>query len=107
MKTRSAVLFLLLFCGFSAAAFAQQADLAVAKTVNDPTPNAGDNVTFTVTLTNLGPNDATGVQVQDLLPSGLTYVSSIPSQGSYDNGTGAWSVGPVTTATPDRTSPGR
>ena len=39
----------------------QQADLALAKTVSDPTPNVGDTITFTVTLTNNGPDAATDV----------------------------------------------
>ena len=39
----------------------QQADLAVTKTVSDATPNVGDQITFTVTLTNAGPDAATGV----------------------------------------------
>ena len=59
-------------------------DLALTKTVNDPTPNVGDSVTFTVTFTNNGPDTATGVQVTDLLPAGLTFVSATPSQGTYD-----------------------
>ena len=48
----------------------QQADLAVTKTVSNPTPNVGDTITFTVTLTNHGPDAATNVQVTDLLPAG-------------------------------------
>jgi uncharacterized repeat protein (TIGR01451 family) len=47
----------------------QQADLVVAKQVSNPTPNVGDQITFTVTLNNAGPDDATGVQVTDLLPA--------------------------------------
>ena len=74
----------------------QQADLAVTKTVSDATPNVGDQITFTVTLTNSGPDAATGVQVTDLLPAGLTFVSATPSQGTYDDVTGLWDVGTVT-----------
>jgi uncharacterized repeat protein (TIGR01451 family) len=78
----------------------QHADLALAKTVSNSTPNVGDTITFTVTLTNAGPDAATNVTVQDLLPAGLTFVSATPSEGTYNNTTGAWNVGTVTTATP-------
>ncbi|WP_143198727.1 DUF11 domain-containing protein, partial [Bradyrhizobium sp. AS23.2] len=84
----------------SQAAQAQQADLGLTKTVTNPTPNVGDTITFTVTLSNVGPNDATNVTVQDLLPAGLSFLSATPSQGSYASGTGVWTVGTVTTATP-------
>src|SRR5262249_36811702 len=57
----------------------------------------GDQVTFTVTLANRGPNPATNVSVQDLLPVGLTFVSATPSQGTYNSTTGVWAVGLVTT----------
>jgi uncharacterized repeat protein (TIGR01451 family) len=73
----------------------QQADLVVAKTVSNPTPNVGDTITFTVTLTDVGPDAATGVQVTDLLPAGLTLVSAIPSLGTYNAVTGLWDVGTV------------
>src|SRR5207302_1262545 len=56
----------------------QRADLAIAKTVANATPNVGDTVTFTVTLTDLGPGAASTVTVQDLLPVGLTLVSATP-----------------------------
>jgi uncharacterized repeat protein (TIGR01451 family) len=78
----------------------QSADLALAKTVSDSTPDVGDTITFTVTLTNNGPDPATNVSVQDALPAGLTFVSATPSQGTYDAVTGTWTVGTVTTATP-------
>src|SRR5262249_32754608 len=70
-------------------------DLAVAKTVNDSTPDVGDTVTFTVTLTNNGPNIATNVRLTDALPAGLSFVSATPSQGTYDSLTGLWTVGTV------------
>src|SRR5262249_48031392 len=63
------------------------------KLVSDATPNVGDTITFTVTLTNTGPSAATGVRVTDLLPAGLTLLTSNPSQGSYTAATGLWAVG--------------
>ena len=78
----------------------QQADLALSKVVDNPTPSVGDTITFTVTLADQGPDAATNVVVTDLLPAGLVFVSATPSQGSYDGATGVWSVGTVTPATP-------
>ena len=70
----------------------QEADLVVTKTVDDATPNVGDVITFTVRLANLGPSTALGVSVADPLPAGLAFVSATPSTGSYDAGTGRWTV---------------
>ena len=70
-----------------------QADLGVVKTVDNPTPNVGDTVTFTVTVNNSGPSTATGVAVQDDLPAGLTFLSDTPTQGTYSSITGVWNVG--------------
>ena len=77
----------------SASVDAPAADLAVTKTVDNPSPSVGTNVTFTVTVANNGPDAATGVVVSDLLPAGLTFQSAIASAGSYNFGTGAWTVG--------------
>jgi large repetitive protein len=73
----------------------QVADLSLVKTIDNPTPNVGQNVTFTVNLNNTGPGTATGVAVADQLPQGLTFVSAAPSQGSYDRASGVWTVGTV------------
>ena len=74
----------------------QQADLAVTKVVSDATPNVGETITFMISVANIGPNAATGVTVMDLLPAGVTFVSSNPSQGTYSsNLTGVWTVGAV------------
>src|SRR5207253_5942744 len=37
-------------------------------------------------------------QATDTLPAGLSFVSANPSQGAYNNTTGLWTVGTVTTA---------
>ena len=70
-------------------------DLSIAKAVDNPTPNVGTNVTFTITITNAaGYSPATGVTVNDVLPAGLTFVSATPGGGtSYNSGTGVWNVG--------------
>ncbi len=69
------------------------ADLAAGKTVVPASPSEGSTITYTVTVSNLGPNPTTGVVLTDLLPSQVTYVSSLPSQGTYNNTTGIWTVG--------------
>jgi uncharacterized repeat protein (TIGR01451 family) len=71
----------------------RQADLALDKQVDDPTPTAGETVTFTLRAANNGPDDATGVQVRDLLPAGVTYLSSDTKMGAYGNTTGIWEIG--------------
>ncbi len=79
------------------------ADLRLAKTVSDATPNVGDTITFTTTLTNAGPSAAAGVVVSDILPAGFTFVSASASQGTYSQGTGVWSVGSVPVGTAELT----
>ena len=69
-------------------------DLVVGKTVSDPTPDEGDTITYTLTVTNNGPAMATNVSLTDTLPAGVTYVSH-GGDGSYDPGTGLWVVGTV------------
>ena len=74
----------------------EQADLSVTKTVNDPTPNVGETIAYTITLTDNGPSNATNVILQDMLPAGLTFVSATPSQGTYVPApTSTWTVGSV------------
>ncbi|MFZ2151142.1 MAG: hypothetical protein WAZ12_05195 [Candidatus Absconditicoccaceae bacterium] len=72
-----------------------QADLSVTKVVNNPTPNVGTNVTFTMVLSNAGPANAGGVTLTDLLPSGYTYVSHTASQGTYNSTNGIRNVGTI------------
>ena len=63
--------------------------------VNNPTPQVGDNVTFTITVKNNGPDTAKNVQATDNLPPlGFQIVGTpTPSIGTYDIGTGVWTIG--------------
>ncbi|MFL2863293.1 MAG: DUF11 domain-containing protein [Pirellulales bacterium] len=75
----------------------QQADIAVDKVVDNDTPQVGDEVTFTIDVTNNGPSSALAVEVADQLPAELTFVDSSRNDPSlpnyYDPTTGVWSVG--------------
>ena len=67
------------------------ADVTIANTVDNATPQPGSLIHFTVTLTNAGPADATNVRVLDALPNGLTLVSAA-GPGTYNTSTGLWSI---------------
>ncbi|WP_405209328.1 PKD domain-containing protein [Aquimarina sp. LLG6339-5] len=77
------------------------ADLSLAKTVvdGDTMPLVGTEITFQITVTNDGPQDATGVEILDLLPSGFDFVLFSSSTGSYDENTGIWNVGNIASGT--------
>ncbi|MCC7127074.1 MAG: DUF11 domain-containing protein, partial [Acidobacteria bacterium] len=70
-----------------------QVNLRVSKTAMRPMAGVFEEATFLVTIANDGPSPATGVEVTDALPTGLTFVSAQASQGSYSPGSGIWSVG--------------
>ena len=57
-------------------------DLSITKTVTPANPTVGNGVTYTMTISNAGPSSATNVTLTDPLPEGLTYVSSVASQGT-------------------------
>ncbi|NRB53755.1 MAG: DUF11 domain-containing protein, partial [Saprospiraceae bacterium] len=69
----------------------QQIDLELTKTVNDETPNVGDVVTFTIQVDNLGPDDATNVAIEDVVPNGYSSITNISDGGSLDGNTITWS----------------
>ncbi|MEZ4913621.1 MAG: SdrD B-like domain-containing protein [Chitinophagales bacterium] len=68
-------------------------DLELTKTANVTSVNVGDTFTYTITLSNEGPSDATGVTVLEDLPSQVEYVSSSATLGAYNENTSTWTVG--------------
>lgn len=75
------------------------ADIAVGKTVDFSAPEQGSQVIFTITAFNNGPNPASGLIIADLLPAGLTFISADPTQGTYNDATGLWTIGALSPAT--------
>jgi uncharacterized repeat protein (TIGR01451 family) len=68
-------------------------DLRLVKRADKTQVFVGEQVVFTIELTNEGLGDATAVQVEDQLPTGFTHVSNNPQQGTYNPATGIWDVG--------------
>lgn len=65
------------------------ADLSLTIAADDTTPVINGGVNITATLSNSGPQSATGVSISIPLPAGLTFVSA-SGDGSYDSATGIW-----------------
>ena len=60
----------------------RKADLELAKFDSpDPVP-LGEDLAYTLSVTNHGPSDAAAVTVTDTLPASVEFVSATPSQGS-------------------------
>ena len=75
---------LMLMLGLVPTAFAQEptADLALTKTADRKSVKIGETITFTITVTNLGPDTATGIYFGDSIPDPLNFVSSSCDQGA-------------------------
>lgn len=68
------------------------ADVELTKSVDPTNPAPGENIVYTLTATNNGPGDATGVVVTDDLPMGVTYQSN-DCGASFTDPTVTWNVG--------------
>ncbi|MEC4003026.1 DUF11 domain-containing protein [Flavobacterium sp. SUN052] len=67
-------------------------DLQITKTINNSSPKYGSQVIFTLTALNNGTGDSVSTQVNDLLPTGYTYVSD-NGGGAYNSASGVWTIG--------------
>jgi gliding motility-associated-like protein/uncharacterized repeat protein (TIGR01451 family) len=65
----------------------------VVTTADNMHPFIGRTIEFTIVATNLGPDQATGVIVNNLLQNGFTYASSTTTVGTYNPATGDWIIG--------------
>jgi len=67
-------------------------DIEVEKTASTLSPEFGEAFTYTITVTNNGPDEATNLVVTENLPAGISYISHVASAGSWNNGTGLWTI---------------
>ena len=73
-------------------AVADSADLSITKTDSADPVIAGEDLTYTLVVTNDGPSDATNVVVTDDVPAGTSFVSA-DGGGLEAAGTVTWNLG--------------
>ena len=66
-------------------------DLQVVMEVNNHNPLFGDEVVWRISVKNNGPDDATGVTLEDILPNGLIFTGYESSNGIYEDN--IWDIG--------------
>jgi uncharacterized repeat protein (TIGR01451 family)/fimbrial isopeptide formation D2 family protein len=73
--------------------------IVITKTADDAVVSAGDQIGFTVTVTNTGAGSAFSVTVSDTLPAGLAWtIDDANSDAGWSITTGVLSFGPATLA---------
>jgi uncharacterized repeat protein (TIGR01451 family) len=80
----------------------RSADLSISKT---GVPAAGNNLTYTITATNYGPDEALQTTITDVLPVGTTFVSATASDGVVLATPAVGAAGTVTAAWPNNALP--
>jgi uncharacterized repeat protein (TIGR01451 family) len=63
----------------------EMADLGVTKSDSPDPVTVGSTLTYTIQVTNAGPQNATGVTVTDALPSQTDFLSATASSGNCDH----------------------
>jgi uncharacterized repeat protein (TIGR01451 family) len=70
--------------------------LTQSKAVDAATAVIGQTLTYSMSVGNTGSAESTGVNAQDLLPAGVTFVSADTGGiGSYSPASGVWTIGTV------------
>jgi len=82
-------------CGVAQAqsceALQDQADLQINKLASAETVYAGQNLTYSISVTNNGPSAAQDVNVVDNLPGNISIINTMPSSGTWVSPN--WSIG--------------
>ena len=68
-----------------------RSDLSLTKSVDNTTPKVGEEITFTLTLRNNGPDIARGITVEDIMQDGFANYTNINNGGTVSGNTITWS----------------
>ena len=74
----------------------EEADLSVTKTANAESVGVGNNLTYTITVTNNGLEDSKGITLTETLPEGVTFVSASRTSSQQPNGILSFDLGNLT-----------
>ena len=61
------------------------AELELTQTIDNLTPVVGEQVNITLVLVNQGPGIASGIEITNLLPDGLSFVRANAALGNYNS----------------------
>ncbi len=75
------------------------ADLQITKNDSADPVAPGSSLTYTLTVTNNGPEDATGVVVSDMLPADVSYLSDTCGTGPPAGNVITWNIGNLANST--------
>ncbi|MDO7171062.1 LamG-like jellyroll fold domain-containing protein [Mariniflexile sp. AS56] len=71
---------------------AQTVDISPTQfSVNDTSPDEGQNIVLTLRIDNYGPSTATNIVINNILPAGFVYVSN-DRGAAYNSGTNKWTI---------------
>ncbi|MBR6993452.1 MAG: DUF11 domain-containing protein, partial [Methanobrevibacter sp.] len=68
-------------------------DLDIIKLVSAKKAYVGEELTWTIKVTNHGPSAASDVKVLENIPNSLKYIKAIASKGTYNAKTQVWTIG--------------
>lgn len=74
-----------------------RSDLITVKEIpsGGPNPVEGGQTSFSISVENSGPSDASNVALTDQIPGGLVLSGSSVTKGTYNAGSGLWDIGDI------------
>ncbi len=83
-----------IYLNLNAGLYEEAADLIITKTVKPEVVYVGDTITYTIVVTNLGPDTAVNTSVTDDMPASIyiSWIMTLP-WGDFDPDTGIWTIG--------------